>query len=106
MNLTRPNVALETKAPRRRATILAPFRFHDFRLLWFGLLISNLGTWMQITTLGYLVVALAPSAAKAALYVGLLGASSAVPVVLLSPIAGVVADRFPRRRVLVITNSL
>src|SRR6202790_29770 len=61
---------------------------------------------MQITTLGYLVVALAPSAAKAALYVGLLGASSAVPVVLLSPIAGVVADRFPRRRVLMITNSL
>jgi MFS family permease len=106
MNLTRPNVALETKAPRRRATILAPFRFHDFRLLWFGLLISNLGTWMQITTLGYLVVALAPSAAKAALYVGLLGASSAVPVVLLSPIAGVVADRFPRRRVLMLTNSL
>jgi MFS family permease len=106
MSLTHPNVALETKAPRRRATILAPFRFHDFRLLWFGLLISNLGTWMQITTLGYLVVALAPSAALAALYVGLLGASSAVPVVLLSPIAGVVADRFPRRRVLMITNSL
>lgn len=106
MNLTHPNVALETKAPRRRATILAPLRFHDFRLLWFGLLISNLGTWMQITTLGYLVVALAPSAAMAALYVGILGASSAVPVVLLSPIAGVVADRFPRRRVLMITNSL
>jgi len=102
-----PNVALETKAPRRRANILAPFRFHDFRLLWFGLLISNLGTWMQITTLGYLVVAFAaPSASKAALYVGILGASSAVPVVLLSPIAGVVADRFPRRRVLMITNSL
>jgi len=102
-----PNVALETKAPRRRATILAPFRFHDFRLLWFGLLVSNLGTWMQITTLGYLVVAFAaPSAARAALYVGILGASSAVPVVLLSPIAGVVADRFPRRRVLMITNSL
>jgi MFS family permease len=101
-----PAVALETKAPRRRATILAPFRFHDFRLLWFGLLVSNLGTWMQITTLGYLVVAMAPTAALAALYVGILGASSAVPVVLLSPIAGVVADRFPRRRILLITNSL
>jgi MFS family permease len=100
------NVALETKAPRRRATIWAPFRFHDFRLLWFGLLISNLGTWMQITTLGVLVVAMAPTAALAALYVGILGASSAVPVLLLSPLAGVVADRFPRRRVLMITNSL
>jgi MFS family permease len=106
MNLFRSPVPLETKVPRQRATILAPFRFHDFRLLWFGLLISNLGTWMQITTLGYLVVALAGTPRLAALYVGILGASSAVPVVLLSPIAGVVADRFPRRRVLLITNSM
>jgi MFS family permease len=105
MKLFRPAVPLETRVPRRRATILAPFRFHDFRLLWFGLLISNLGTWMQITTLGYVVVAMAGTASLASLYVGILGASSAVPVVLLSPIAGFVADRFPRRRVLLITNS-
>ncbi len=105
MNLTRPSVPFETKVPRRRATILAPFRFHDFRLLWFGLLISNLGTWMQITTLGYMVVDLAKSPALASLYVGILGASSAVPVFLLFAIAGVVADRFPRRRVLLVTNS-
>jgi MFS family permease len=106
VNLTRPGVPLETKVPRRRSTILAPFRYHDFTLLWCGLLVSNLGTWMQITALGYLVVALAGEAARAALYVGILGASSAIPVVLLSPIAGVVADRFPRRRVLFITNGL
>ena len=55
MRLFHPTVPSETRVPRRRATILAPFRFHDFRLLWFGLLISNLGTWMQITTLGYVV---------------------------------------------------
>jgi MFS family permease len=106
VSLTRPIVPLETAVPRRRATILAPFRFHDFRLLWFGLLVSNLGTWMQITALGYLVAALAGSAGRASLYLGILGASSAIPVMLLSPIAGVVADRFPRRRVLFVTNSL
>jgi len=61
---------------------------------------------MQITSLGYLVVQLAGSAKLAALDVGILGASSAVPVVLFSPLAGVVADRFPRRRVLFITNSI
>ena len=105
MNLVRTGVPFETKVPRRRATILAPFRYHDFRMLWFGLLISNLGTWMQITTLGYMVVNMAHSAALGSLYVGILGASSAVPVVLLSPFAGVVADRFPRRRVLLLTNS-
>jgi MFS family permease len=98
--------ALEAPVPRRRSSVLAPFRYRDFRLLWSGLLVSNLGTWMQLTTLGYLVVKLAGTPRLAALDVGILGASSAVPVLLFSPFAGVVADRFPRRRVLFITNSI
>lgn len=104
MNPTRASAALEEQITERRSTVLAPFRFKDFRLLWFGLAISNLGTWMQITTLGYLVVKLAPTARLGSLDLGILGASSAVPVLLLSPLAGVVADRFPRRRVLFVTN--
>jgi len=94
----------EEVVPRRRSTVLDTFRFHDFRLLWGGLLVSNLGTWMQFTTLGYVVVKLAGSAAQASLDVGILGACNAVPALLLSPVAGVVADRFPRRRVLLVTN--
>lgn len=86
--------------------MLAPFGYHDFRLLWMGLLVSNLGTWMQITALGYLVVKMAGTPALASLDVGILGASSAVPVVLLSPLAGVVADRYPRREVLFWTNGI
>ncbi|GAC1419354.1 MAG: MFS transporter [Candidatus Velthaea sp.] len=69
-----------------------------------GLLVGNLGTWMQFTALGYEVVHIAPSENLAALYVGLIGASRAIPVLLLSPFAGVVADRYPRRRVLLMTN--
>jgi predicted MFS family arabinose efflux permease len=106
VSATRAKVPLEQQIPERRSTILAPFRFKDFRLLWFGLAISNLGTWMQITTLGYLVVKLAPTARSGSLDLGILGASAAVPVLLLSPLAGVVADRFPRRRVLFVTNVL
>ena len=107
MKLDDPEVlALEARAPRRPSGLLAPFRYRDFRLLWSGLLVANLGTWMQLTALGYLVVRLAGSARAASLDVGLLGASAAVPVVLLSPLAGVVADRFPRRRVLFVTNAL
>jgi MFS family permease len=106
VSLVRPPVALEPQVPERRSTILAPFGFRDFRLLWFGLIISNLGTWMQFTTLGYIVANIAANGRLASLYVGILGASSAVPVVLLSPLAGVVADRYPRRRVLLITNGL
>jgi len=101
----RPPVALETAVPRREPTLFVPFRYRDFRLLWFGLLVSNIGTWMQITALGYLVVQIAGTPALASLDVGILGASAAIPVVLLSPLAGVVADRFPRRAVLLWTNG-
>jgi MFS family permease len=106
LSLIRPPVPLEQAVPKRPSTILAPFRYRDFRLLWSGLLVSNLGTWMQLTSLGYLVVQLAGSARLAALDVGILGASSAIPVLLFSPFAGVVADRYPRRRVLFVTNSI
>ncbi len=106
MNVTERLVPIEPQVPRRRSNFLAPFRYRDFRLLWTGLIISNLGTWMQLTTLGYLVVKLAGTPRLASLDVGILGASSAVPVLLLSPLAGVVADRFPRRQVLLVTNSL
>jgi MFS family permease len=98
--------AAEQHIPARNLGIFSPFGFHDYRLLWFGLLISNIGTWMQTTALGYFVVQAAPTPQLASLYVGLLGASGAVPVLLLSPIAGVAADRAPRRRILLITNTL
>ena len=94
----------ERVVPVRRLSILASLRFRDFRLLWVGLLISNLGTWMQFTAMGYYVSQLAGSPHRAALYLGILGASRAVPVLLLSPIAGVVADSIPRRRVLMLAN--
>jgi MFS family permease len=84
--------------------ILAPLRFRDFRLLWSGLLISNLGTWMQFTAIGFHVAQMAGSPQRAALYLGFLGAARAVPVLLLSPVAGVTADLYPRRRVLMAAN--
>jgi MFS family permease len=95
----------EPRVIGRRPSLLGAMRFHDFRLLWGGLLVSNLGTWMQFTALGYEVVSLAPDSHLASLYVGLIGASRAVPVLVLSPFAGVVADRYPRRRVLFVTNA-
>ncbi len=95
---------IETPPPRRSNPIFAALRYRDFRLLWGGLMISNLGTWMQFTAMGFFVAALAKSPHVAALDLGILGGARAVPVLLLSPIAGVVADRFPRRRVLVCTN--
>ncbi|MDQ6826168.1 MAG: MFS transporter [Candidatus Eremiobacteraeota bacterium] len=101
-----PPAGVEAPLPRRAVPLWAALRFRDFRLLWMGLLISNLGTWMQFTALGYFVTTLAPTPRLGSLYLGLLGAARAVPVLIASPIAGVVADTWPRRRVLFITNSL
>jgi MFS family permease len=84
--------------------IYAALRYRDFRLLWIGLLVSNLGTWMQFTAMGFFVARMAGSAHQAALDLGILGAARAVPVLLLSPPAGVIADLVPRRRVLLVTN--
>jgi len=96
----------EPRIPDTRPGFLGPFRFKDFRLLWGGLLVSNLGTWMQFTALGYYVASLAPNEALGSLNIGLIGAARALPVLLLSPFAGVVADRYPRRAILFVTNSL
>lgn len=84
--------------------MFAAFRFRDFRMLWGGLIISNLGTWMQFTAMGYFITHAAGSPHRAVLDLGLLGAARAVPVLVLSPIAGVVADTVPRRRVLLTAN--
>jgi MFS family permease len=102
----RPPRTSEPRVSAERPALLGAFQFRDFRLLWFGLLVSNLGTWMQFTALGFYVVKIAPTPSLAPLYVGLIGASRAIPVLLLSPIAGVIADRYPRRRVLLITNVI
>jgi MFS family permease len=95
----------EQRVPDTRPRMLGPFAFRDFRLLWSGLLVSNLGTWMQFTALGYYVASLAPNGRIGSFDIGLIGASRALPALLLSPFAGVVADRYPRRRVLFITNG-
>lgn len=68
-------------------------------------MISNLGTWMQLTATGYFIARLAANAHTAALYLGFSGLGRALPVLILSPVAGVLADVYPRRRLLFWTNT-
>ena len=99
-------VVAEARVPNRRPSLWAPFGFQQFRLLWIGMVFGNFGTWMQFTALGYYVAKLAPNVAVGSFYIGLLGASRMIPVLLCSPIAGVVADCYPRRRTLLLTNGV
>ena len=97
---------IERSLPRREVSIFASLRFRDFRLLWAGLLVSNLGTWMQLTATGYFIAELAGNAHTSSLYLGIQGVARAIPVLLLSPVAGLIADTIPRRRVLYWTNTI
>jgi MFS family permease len=96
----------EPRLPERKLRLWSAFEYRDFRLLWIGLLVANVGFWMQFTSLTYLVgVVLAHNAAQSAFNLGLIGAARSIPVFLFSPIAGFMADHFPRRRTLLFTNT-
>src|SRR5690242_20909465 len=76
-------------------------RHRNFRLFWFGQLISLIGTWMQSIGQAWLVLELTHSA----WLLGVVGALQFLPVMLLSLFGGVLADRLPKRRVLLCTQS-
>jgi hypothetical protein len=81
--------------------VFRALRHRDFRLFWFGQGVSVIGTWMQTMALGWLLYRLTDSP----LMLGLLTAARFGPSLLGSPIAGVLTDRFPKRRVLICTQS-
>src|SRR5260221_43736 len=76
-------------------------RQRNFRLFWFGQMISLMGTSMQIIGKAWLVLELTHSAWQ----LGLVGALQSLPVLLFSIFGGVFADRWPKRRVLLVTQS-
>src|SRR5258706_6585146 len=76
-------------------------RHRNFRLYFYGQLISLIGTWMQSVAQGWLMHRLTDSAYM----LGLLGFCQFLPVMVISPWAGVVADRVDKRRLLVVTQS-
>lgn len=82
--------------------LLRALRYRNYRLFFTGQSISLVGTWMQQVAMSWLVYRLTGSA----LLLGVLGFCSHIPVFLLASFAGVLADRWDRRRLLVITQSL
>ncbi|HEX4745084.1 MAG TPA: MFS transporter, partial [Candidatus Limnocylindria bacterium] len=91
-----------------RTSTTAALRYRDFRLFWLGMVVSNVGSWMQLYGLGYLVVQLAIKDGVphlAPFYIGVLGLARALPSLLFGLFAGAVADRTDRRRLLLVTQS-
>jgi MFS family permease len=92
---------IEVQQARGLLRTFVALHHRNFRLFWFGQLISLIGTWMQSTAQAWLVLELTHSA----WLLGLVGALQFLPVMLLSLFGGVLADRLPKRKVLLFTQS-
>jgi len=81
---------------------LRAFAHRDFRLFFCGQGVSLIGTWMQSVAQSWLVLELTNSPFR----LGLVGTLQFAPVLFLSFFAGALADRLPKRRLLIATQSL
>jgi MFS family permease len=79
---------------------VAAFAYRDFRVLWLGACTSSIGTWMQSVAENWLVLTLTGSA----FFLGLDSFLQQLPLVLFTLIGGVMADRYDRRRTLLVSQ--
>jgi MFS family permease len=81
--------------------IFSALRVRNYRLFWFGQIVSVTGTFMQGTAQQWLVLQLSPDP----LALGLVGAFQFGPLLVLAPFGGIAADRWQRRKVLMTTQT-
>jgi MFS family permease len=103
-------MATTTERPERRAAVesgswtrgLRAFRHYNYRLYFSGQLVSQIGTWMQQIAQAWLVLKLTGSAFD----LGLVTALQGLPMLLFAMLGGVVADRVPKRSLLIATQTV
>ncbi|MBI4680722.1 MAG: MFS transporter [Nitrospirae bacterium] len=85
-----------------KSRLFSALTSRNFRLFWFGQIISLTGTWMHSAAQGWLVLKLTDSP----FYLGLVSSAASVPVLLFTLIGGVAADRVSKRKILLTTQTL
>ncbi len=93
---------LRRSARPARAPIFGSLGTRNYRLYFFGQIVSVSGTWMQTVAQGWLVLRLSHSGTD----LGLITAARFLPMLVLSPWGGLVADRLDKRRILFLTQTL
>lgn len=91
----------EGDAPIEVSAARAALGYRDFRVIWFGALASNVGTWMQNVVLGAFALKLTGSPT----FVGVVGFAQLGPMFLLSLLSGALADMMDRRRLILIAQT-
>src|SRR5262245_19620388 len=104
-------IKVETHCCGKRRAFMAQSRLkasfralqnRNYRLFFAGQLTSLVGTWTQTMAQSWLVYRMTHSATQ----LGLIAFASQIPIFLLSPVAGAVADMYPRRRTMIVIQSL
>ena len=101
LNEETPAIILPQQPEKGLLRVITSLRQRNFRLFWCGQMISLIGSYMQSIGETWLVLELTHSAWQ----LGLVGALQAVPILLFSIFGGVFADRWPKRRVLLVTQA-
>jgi len=92
---------LKPPAPPVSNSTFSALRHRNFQLYFGGMLISSIGTWMQIIAQAWLVYQIGHSE----LALGLVAFASAIPILVISPWGGVIVDRVSRRNLLIMTQA-
>jgi MFS family permease len=90
-------------APKSKVQTFRALRYRDFRLLWISLIVSSVGTWMQIVAQSLLVLLITNGSAVA---LGIVALAQASSFFLFALVGGSIADRVDKRRFLLVTQSL
>lgn len=80
--------------------IVRALRNEDYRLFWFGCMLSNTGTWMQNVAQGWLVLELSNSS----FWLGVVGFASSLPFLIFTLFGGVFADRASKRHLILVSQ--
>lgn len=95
---------MTTPPAARRTPTFASLSVRNFRLFFAGGLVSNIGTWMARVAQTWLVLTILTD--QSATAVGIVTGLQFLPILLFGPLGGAVADRFPKRDLLVWTQIL
>jgi MFS family permease len=97
------NAGIQTgRMMTRLQLLLRALHYRNYRLFFIGQSVSLVGTWMQQVAMSWLVYRLTNSA----LLLGVVGFASQIPTFLIAPLAGVLADRWNRRHLLLATQAI
>jgi MFS family permease len=88
-------------SPSRVRTTLRALRHRNFQLFFAGQLVSLIGTWMQNVAQAWLVYRITGSSAL----LGMVGFAGQIPVFFISPLGGLIADRYSRQRTVIATQA-